>query len=116
MATSSFSTNPLLKVGTWVQLNMQSPFSYAQQGSPYQLSSAYPTVEERTIGLVRSAYVAQGTQFYQIVWNPGGSRPETGLYTIDQLSPLTTQQAQQIQSEMAAGTYTPQGGWQTNAG
>lgn len=111
MTTPSYSTNPLLAIGSWVQLNMQSPYTYRQKGSPLQESSAFPAIAERTIGIVRSAYVAQGTQFYQIVWNPGSDKPETGLYTIDQLSPLSQQQAQQIQGQMAAGTYTPQGGW-----
>lgn len=86
-------------------MNLSSPYSYRHQGSGVQLSPAKPSVAERTIGRVRSAYVAQGTQFYQIVWNPGGKSPETGLYTIDQLTPLDNQQAQQIQDAMASGTY-----------
>lgn len=101
---SNFSTNPLLPIGSWVQMNL----------APYQnpkLRPPYPTVEERTLGQVKSAYTAQGRQFYQIIWNPGGMRPETGMYSLDQLIPLTDQQAQQIRSEMATGAYTPLGGW-----
>jgi hypothetical protein len=71
----------------------------------------YPSVEERTVGVVRSGYVAQGQQFYQVVWNPRGNRPETGMYTIDQLVPLTAQQIQTINAEMNTGAYAPQGGW-----
>lgn len=110
MSTSSFSTNPLIPIGSWVQLNMNSPFAYQQPGGNIPLAQTYPSLAERTIGIVRSAYVAQGTQFYQIVWNPRGTRPETGMYTIDQLVPLTSDQASQLQQQMAQGTFTPQGG------
>lgn len=111
MSTQSYSTNPLIPIGSWVQLNLSSPYTYRHPQSPLQESSKYPSIAERTIGVVRSAYVAQGTQFYQIVWNPRGSKPETGMYTVDQLTPLSPQQAQQIQQQMAQGIYTPQGGW-----
>jgi hypothetical protein len=103
MTTASFSTNPQLPIGSWVQLNMQ-PYE-TKPGPPY------PSVEERTIGIIRSAYVAQGQQFYQIVWNPRGNRPETGMYTADQVIPLNSQQVQTITQEMQTGAYTPQGGW-----
>lgn len=106
MATSSFSTNPLLPVGSWVQLNMQ-PYQNQPANTPH------PTAMEQTIGIIRSAYVAQGQQFYQIVWNPRGIHPETGMYTVDQLTPITNQQAQDYQSEVMSGTYPVQQGGST---
>lgn len=114
--TQTFSTNPLLPIGSWVQLNMGSPYAYksSTSTSPLQVKRGYPSIAERTIGVIRSAYVAQGTQYYQIVWNPRGTKPETGMYTVDQLTPLSDQAAQAIQQQMAQGTYAPQGGW--NAG
>lgn len=107
MSTSStdpISGDPLLAIGSWVQMNL----------APYQnpsLRPPYPTIEERTIGIIKSAYTAQGRRYYQVVWNPGGMRPETGIYTVDQLVALSQQQAQDIQAEMAKGAYTPLGGW-----
>lgn len=105
MSTSQSSTNtPLPQVGDWVQLNMQPYSSGPQPGVPY------PTAEERSMGIVRSSYTAQGRQLFQVVWNPRGAYPQTGLYSLDQLVALSPQQAQQIQTEMASGSYTPQGG------
>jgi hypothetical protein len=89
--------SPTPTVGSWVQYNVttQSPLS------------ALPTAAENTIGLVRQAFTAQGKQFLQVVWNPGAMLPQTGLYTSDQLCPITQQQAANIQAEMNAGTYDP---------
>jgi len=84
-------------VGSWVQYNVttQSPLS------------AMPTAAENTIGIVRQLFTAQGRQFVQVVWNPGSLYPETGLYTIDQLCEITSQQAAQIQSNINSGQYDP---------
>lgn len=93
--TPSTSTTP--GVGTWVQYNAttQSPLA------------ALPTAAENTIGLVRQAFTAEGKQYLQVVWNPGSEFPETGLYTADQLCPITQQQAANITNEMNSGQYDP---------
>ena len=93
------STNPMT-TGGYVQYNVttQSPLS------------AMPTAAEQTIGIVRQLFMAQGTQYAQVVWNPGSNFPETGLYTCDQLCPITQQQAVDLTNQMNAGTYEPPGG------
>lgn len=90
---SNGSTLPT--VGSWVQYNIttQSPLS------------ALPTTAEETIGIVRQIFTAQGTQYAQVVWNPGSEFPETGLYTVDQLCQITQQQAADIQCKMNSGQF-----------
>lgn len=87
--------NPLMPPGQWVQYNVttQAP------GAPL------PSIAERTIGIVRSAYTAPGGPYYQVVWNPGDSKPKTGLYTANQLNALTQKQANSILAQLSAGTY-----------
>ena len=91
------TTTPTLATGGWVQYNatVQNP------------QSPGPSAAEQTIGLVRQIFTAQGKQFYQVVWNPGSMFPETGLYSSNELTPLSQQSAQQILSEMNAETYSP---------
>jgi hypothetical protein len=93
MATPS---NPMA-VGGYVQYNptTQNPLSPA------------PTAAEETLGIVRQLFTAQGKQFAQVVWNPGSTRPETGLYTCDQLTAIDQKTATDIINQMNAGTYTP---------
>lgn len=93
---SNGSTTPMA-TGSWVQYDAstQSPLSPG------------PTAAEQTIGIVRSLFTAQGTQYAQVVWNPGSQSPETGLYTCDQLCPISQQQAVDITNQMNAGTYEP---------
>lgn len=67
-----------------------------------------PSAAENTIGLVRQGFLAQGAPYYQVVWNPGSMYPETGLYSEQQLTVLSQQQAQQITTALAQGTYQPQ--------
>src|SRR5215469_2341148 len=95
MTTSNGTSLPA--TGSWVQYNVttQSPLS------------GMPTPAEQTIGLVRSVFTSQGTQFAQVVWNPGSDNPQTGLYTADQLCQLNQQQANDIRNQMNAGTYQP---------
>jgi len=95
--TQASGSSPPPSVGSWVQYNVtdQSPLS------------ALPTAAENTIGIVRQVFSAQGQQFMQVVWNPGSSTPESALYTADQLCPITSQQAANIQASMNAGTYDP---------
>jgi hypothetical protein len=89
--------SPAPTVGSWVQYNVstQSPLA------------GLPTSAEETIGIVRQLFTAQGTQYAQVVWNPGSSTPETGLYTADQLCAITSQQAADIQCQMNSGDFTP---------
>lgn len=86
-----------MQTGSWVQYNptTQSPLSPG------------PDAAEQTIGIVRQLFTAQGTQYAQVVWNPGSQTPETALYTCDQLTPISQQQAVDITNQMNAGTYTP---------
>lgn len=93
MATSS---SPMVQ-GGYVQYNptTQSPLSPA------------PTAAEETVGLVRQLFSAQGKQYAQVVWNPGSRFPETGLYTEDELCPLSQKEAVDITNQMNAGTYEP---------
>lgn len=93
MATSS---SPMVQ-GGYVQYNptTQSPLSPA------------PTAAEETVGLVRQLFSAQGKQYAQVVWNPGSRFPETGLYTEDELCPLSQKEAVDITNQMNAGTYQP---------
>lgn len=93
MATQS----PALPIGSWVQYNVttQSP------------RAGLPTTDEQTIGKITQSFTAQGGQFYQVVWNPGGANPKTGLYHADQLTCLTQTQANSITSALANGTFTP---------
>ena len=83
--------------GSWVQYNVttQSPLA------------GMPTPTEQTIGLVRQVFSAQGSQYAQVVWNPGSQYPQTGLYTADELCPMTQQQASDAVNQMNAGTYQP---------
>lgn len=96
MATPS---SPMTQ-GGYVQYNatVQSPLSPA------------PTAAEKTIGIVRSLFSAQGKQYAQVVWNPGSYAPETGLYTEDQLCSITQQQAADLVNQMNEGTYEPPSG------
>lgn len=93
------SSTPMA-TGGYVQYNAttQSPLSPA------------PTSAEQTIGIVRQLFTAQGTQYAQVVWNPGSASPETGLYTCDQLCAITQQQAVDLTNQMNAGTYQPPSG------
>lgn len=93
------TTSPIA-TGSYVQYDVtkQSPLS------------AMPTAAEQTIGIVRQLFTAQGQQYVQVVWNPGSLTPQTGLYTEDQLCPLTQQQAADITTQMNAGTYQPPSG------
>lgn len=86
-----------LPVGQWVQYNVavQDP------------RAPLPDISEQTIGIVRNAFMGQGQQYYQVVWNPGEATPKSALYTEDQLCPLDQQTAQQITSQLASGTFTP---------
>jgi hypothetical protein len=88
---------PALGVGTFVQYNpsFDSPEAKAPSG------------DESTVGVIRQAFFQQGQPFYQVVWNPGDARPKVGLYHEDQLTQVTQQQAQTIEQQVAAGTYTP---------
>lgn len=87
----------MITPGTWVQYNVaaQSP------------RAALPTSAEKTIGLVRGAYQSYSGPYYQVVWNPGSAKPETGLYQDAELCALSQQQATTIQNELAQGTYSP---------
>jgi hypothetical protein len=89
-----------MTTGGYVQYNAttQSPLADA------------PSAAEQTIGIVRQLFTAQGTQYAQVVWNPGSARPETGLYTCDQLCPINQQQAVDLTNQMNAGTYEPPSG------
>jgi hypothetical protein len=69
-----------------------------------------PDAAEQTIGIVRQFFTAQGDQYAQVVWNPGSSTPETGLYKVDQLCGITQQQAVDLTNQMNAGTYSPPSG------
>lgn len=93
------ATNPMTQ-GGYVQYNAttQSPLSPA------------PTAAEETIGIVRQLFTAQGTQYAQVVWNPGSATPETGLYRADQLCAITQQQAVDLTNQMNEGTYQPPAG------
>jgi hypothetical protein len=92
MATQS----PLFPPGQYVQYNPQVVGG---------IVNTNPTVQEKTLGIVRHAYTAQGKEWYQVVWNPGSNNPRTGLYHTDQLIPLTQDQAVQIMNQLAAGTF-----------
>ena len=98
-ASQNTPTTPMA-TGTYVQYNetTQSPLSPA------------PTAAEQTIGIVRQLFTAQGQQFAQVVWNPGGANPETGLYTCDQLCPISQKQAVDLVNQMNEGTYQPPSG------
>ena len=89
-------TNPM-QVGGYVQYNptVDSPLSPG------------PTGAEKTIGIVRQLFSAQGEQYAQVVWNPGSAKPETGLYHAKQLCPISQKQAVDITNQMNAGTYEP---------
>jgi hypothetical protein len=89
--------SPLLSPGTWVQYNAATQNPRAPK----------PSSQEQTIGLIRQAFTKSDGPYYQVVWNPGAMYPQTGLYHTDQLTQVDQQQAQQIQSELAQGTYTP---------
>jgi hypothetical protein len=83
----------MISPGQWVQYNVaaQSP------------RSALPTAAEKSIGLVRQSFSAFGGPFYQVVWNPGSAKPETGLYTDRELCALTQQEATARQQQLATG-------------
>jgi hypothetical protein len=97
--TSTTPTTPMA-TGSYVQYNAttQSPLSPA------------PSAAEQTIGIVRQLFSAQGKQYAQVVWNPGSARPETGLYTCDQLCPISQKQAVDLTNQMNEGTYQPPSG------
>ena len=86
-----------MTVGGYVQYNAttQNPLAPA------------PSPDECTIGIVRQLFSAQGKQYAQVVWNPGGARPKTGLYTCDQLCPMSQQDATAAVNAMNEGTYEP---------
>src|SRR5215475_13295041 len=96
-ATSGTSAAPTIGIGSWVQLNPTTQDPRAPQ----------PDLAEQTIGIVRQSFVSQGKQMYQVVWNPGEARPQSALYTDDQLTPLDPQAANEIKNPLAAGTYQP---------
>lgn len=89
--------NPLLPIGSYVQLNpsVDSPRAMAPSG------------EEQTIGIVRQAFTVGGQPYYQVVWNPGDKRPKVGMYHANELTCLSQSQAQDILNQLAAGTYKP---------
>jgi len=86
----SNGTTTLPAVGSYVQYDVttQSPLA------------PLPSAAEQTIGIIRQLFTAQGSQYAQVVWNPGSATPQTGLYTADQLCPLTQQQAADITTNM----------------
>lgn len=86
---------PQLGVGGWVQYN-------PSFDSPRAKSASGP---EQTIGLVRQAFMSEGQQWYQVVWNPGDMNPKQGLYKAEQLTPLDNQEAQKILNQLSVGTY-----------
>lgn len=92
--------NPLIPSGQWVQYNVavQSP------------RAALPTTAEKTIGVIRQSFTAFDGPYYVVVWNPGSAKPETGMYHQNELTVLTPDQANKIQSELAQGTFTPTSG------
>lgn len=94
--TDTAPTSPMT-VGGYVQYN-------ATTQNP---QSPPPAAAEETIGIVRQLFTAQGKQFAQVVWNPGSARPETGLYTVDQLCAISQKQAQDLVNQMNEGTYKP---------
>lgn len=89
--------NPLLPPGQWVQYNIavQSP------------RAATPSAQERTVGVIRQAYNAFDGPYYQVVWNPGSAKPETGMYHVNELTAVTPQQAQQILQQPPEQAGTP---------
>lgn len=89
--------NPLYMPGQYVQYNVTTQAPNAPMPSP----------AEQTIGMVRSAFTAPDGPYYQVIWNPGGLHPKTGLYSAAQLTALTQQEANSIIQQLAAGTYTP---------
>lgn len=97
--TSTAPTTPM-QTGAYVQYNptTQNPLSPP------------PSAAEETIGIVRQLFTAQGQQYAQVVWNPGSQTPETGLYTCDQLCPISQQQAADLVNQMNCGDYTPPSG------
>lgn len=81
---------------------------YVQYNSAVQNPQAPgPDAAEQTIGIVRSLFTAQGTQYAQVVWNPGSANPETALYTCDQLCPISQQQAMDLINQMNCGDMPP---------
>lgn len=91
MATQS----PLLPPGQWVQYNLTVQDPRAPKPSP----------DEQGIGQIRQSFTKSDGPYYQVVWNPGSDKPKSALYHGDQLCALDDQQAQQLRSNMAAGTY-----------
>lgn len=89
--------NPLLPIGQWVQYNVSTQAPNAPLPSP----------DEQTIGQVRQAFTQGDGAYYQVVWNPGSSRPTTALYHQNQLTALDQKSAQDIIGQIAAGTYQP---------
>lgn len=96
----SNGSTPQLATGSFVQYN-------ATTQSP---EAPGPSAGEQTLGIIRQFFTAQGQQYAQVVWNPGSTTPETGLYTADQLCAITQQQAADITNQMNAGTYQPPSG------
>jgi len=92
--------NPLLPIGQWVQYNVSTQNPRAK----------LPTSDESGIGQVRQSFTKADGTYYQIVWNPGAQNPVSGLYHQDQLCALDQQQASDIRSQIAQGTYTPNQG------
>jgi len=72
--------------------------------------SPLPSSAEQTIGIIRQLFMSQGKQYAQVVWNPGSRYPDTGLYTKEQLTPITNQQAVDLTNQMNEGTYEPPSG------
>jgi len=89
--------NPLLPPGQWVQYDVttQSP------------NAPLPSASEQTIGMVRQAFTQGDGPYYQVVWNPGGRNPKTGLYHQNQICPIDQQTANNIMEQMASGSYRP---------
>lgn len=92
--------NPLFPPGTWVQLS----------AVPSTWNRPLPTAQEQTMGMVRSAFTTSSGPMYQVVWMPGSMHPQTGLYTADQLTCITQQQAAQTAQQLNTKQYTIQSG------
>jgi hypothetical protein len=69
-----------------------------------------PDAAEESIGIVRQLFTAAGQKYAQVIWNPGSARPETGLYTEDELCPISQKQAVDLVNQMNEGDYQPPSG------
>lgn len=69
--------------------------------------AAPPTATEQTIGVIRQSFNAFDGPYYQVVWNPGGTKPETGLYHANEICPVS-QQTTQATPTGTPGSQYPQ--------